>query len=335
MFAYTVRRLIAAIPVLLASSFISFWLASVSADPIRAKFAGRNPPPPRATIDFERHRMRMDEGFFKQYWDWLWSVLRHGDFGPSVISSNRVISDDLAGAAAVTLRLVIAAMIIALILAVITGVVSAYRQYSKLDYTLTFIGFLFLAMPTFWIAGLLKEKAITVNDAIEGAWGPGHRPLGTVGARSSVPPHGFFPVLGDYAGHLLLPTISLALITYAAWSRFQRGSMLEVLNSDYIRLARAKGLAPRRVMIRHALRTALIPMTTVSALTIAGIIGGAVITETVFQWRGMGSFLLEAIDTGDRYAMIAWMLLAGVFVIVGNIVADLLYAVLDPRIRYA
>jgi peptide/nickel transport system permease protein len=235
----------------------------------------------------------------------------------------------------VTLRLVIAAMILALILAVMTGVYSAYRQYSKTDYSLTFMGFLFLAMPTFWIAGLLKMWAININNAIEASWGEGHRPLGTVGYQSTIPPEGFFAKMGDYAGHLVLPTISLALITYAAWSRFQRSAMLEVLNSDYIRLARAKGLAPRRVMIRHALRTALIPMTTVSSLTIAGIIGGAVITETVFQWRGMGTFIIESIGAGDRYAMIGWMLLAGSFVIIGNIVADLLYAVLDPRIRYA
>jgi len=335
MFAYTVRRLLAAIPILLVSSFISFWLASVSADPVRAKFEGRNPPPPRATIEFERHRLRMDEGFFRQYWDWLYGVVVHGNFGPSIVSQKRDLGGDLGHAAAVTLRLVIAAMLLALVLAVMTGVYSAYRQYSKTDYSLTFLGFLFLAMPTFWIAGLLKEWAISINDAVESSWGPGHRPLGTVGYRSTIPPEGFFAQLGDYAGHLVLPTISLALITYAAWSRFQRSAMLEVLNSDYIRLARAKGLAPRRVMIRHALRTALIPMTTVSALTIAGIIGGAVITETVFQWRGMGTFLIEAIQAGDRYAMIAWMLLAGSFVVIGNIVADLLYAVLDPRIRYA
>ncbi len=332
MFAYTVRRLIAGIPILLASSFISFWLVSISADPVRAKFEGRNPPPPASTIAAEHHRMRMDQGYFRQYWDWLWGLLRHGDFGPSAVSSNISVGAGVGHASLVTLRLVSCAMIIALVLAVVTGVVSAYRQYSKLDYALTFLGFLFLAMPTFWIAGLLKEWAINFNDAVEPSLGS--RPLKVTFASSDPLPPGFFAKLGDYAGHLVLPTISLALITYAAWSRFQRASMLEVLNSDYIRLARAKGLAPRRVMIRHALRTALIPMTTVSALTIAGIIGGAVVTETVFQWRGMGAFLVEAIGAGDRYAILAWMLMAGVFVIIGNIVADLLYAVLDPRIRY-
>ena len=138
----------------------------------------------------------------------------------------------------------------------------------------------------------------------------------------------------DSFEHLILPTISLALITYAAWSRFQRASMLEVLNSDYMRLARAKGLKARRVLVKHDLRTALIPMTTVSALTIAAILGGAVITETVFQWQGMGVFLINSITFRDRYGTMGWLLISGFFVVVGNLIADLLYAVLDPRIRY-
>jgi len=140
--------------------------------------------------------------------------------------------------------------------------------------------------------------------------------------------------VADVFGHLVLPTISLALITYAALSRFQRASMLEVLNSDYMRLARAKGLKPRRVLVRHGLRTALIPMTTVSALGIAAIIGGAVITESVFQWNGMGNFLVKSIGTHDRYAVMGWLLVSGFFVIIGNLVADILYGILDPRIRY-
>ncbi len=138
----------------------------------------------------------------------------------------------------------------------------------------------------------------------------------------------------DAVGHLILPTLSLAAISYAAWSRFQRASMLEVLNSDYVRLARAKGLKPRTVLLRHALRTALIPMVTVSALGIAAIIGGAVITESIFGWRGMGQFLIESINTYDRNAVLAWLMVSGFIVVLGNLVADLLYGVLDPRIRH-
>jgi peptide/nickel transport system permease protein len=187
-------------------------------------------------------------------------------------------------------------------------------------------------MPAFWIASVLKQLAINFNDAVQPSLG--YRPIATINYQSTIAPTGLWGRMGDYAGHLVLPTISLSLITYAAWSRFQRASMLEVLNSDYVRLARAKGLSPRKVMVRHALRTALIPMTTVSALTIAAILGGAIITETVFQWSGMGAFLLNALGTGDRYALMGWLLVAGLFVIIGNIVADILYGVLDPRIRY-
>jgi len=141
--------------------------------------------------------------------------------------------------------------------------------------------------------------------------------------------------LADYAGHLVLPTIALALVSFAAWSRFQRASMLEVLNSDYVRLARAKGLRRGTVMTRHALRTALIPLVTVTALDLGVIISGAIVTETVYQWRGAGSFLLESVAQDDVYAVAGWMLIATTFVILFNLAADLLYAVLDPRIRYA
>jgi peptide/nickel transport system permease protein len=226
------------------------------------------------------------------------------------------------------MRLIVAAMAVALVLAIVTGVLSAYRQYTRFDYTATFFGFLFLAMPTFWIAQLLKTGAITFNDAI------GTRIFFTIGEKSDIPPVGWWNQFLDVFGHMILPTISLALITYAAWSRFQRAAMLDVLNSDYIRLARAKGLKPRQVLIRHALRTALIPMTTASALTIATIFGGAVITETVFQWQGMGKFLVQSVLTHDRNATMAWLVVAGTIVIIGNLIADLLYGVLDPRIRY-
>ena len=148
-------------------------------------------------------------------------------------------------------------------------------------------------------------------------------------------PEGFGAQVADIAGHMILPTISLALISYAAWSRYQRSAMLEVMNSDYVRLARAKGLSRRRVMVKHALRNALIPLTTVTALDLASIISGAVLTEAVFQWRGMGDLLLNAIHSDDVYVVMAWLLVTATVVIVFNLLADLLYAVLDPRIRYA
>jgi peptide/nickel transport system permease protein len=327
MLAYTIRRLLAAIPILIAATFIVFWLVSLTVDPVTEEFAGLNPPPPQQTIDLERHRLGLDKGFFAQYFDWLRNLVTHGTFGPALNPATD-INSELYHRLGVTMRLIVAAMVVALVLAVITGVLSAYRQYTRFDYTATFFGFLFLAMPTFWIAQLLKTGAITFNDAI------GTRLFFTIGEKSDIPPNGFWDQFLDVVGHMILPTLSLALITYAAWSRFQRAAMLDVLNSDYIRLARAKGLKPRQVLVKHALRTALIPMTTASALTIATIIGGAVITETVFQWQGMGKFLVQSVLSHDRNATMAWLVVAGTFVIVGNLIADLLYAVLDPRIRY-
>jgi peptide/nickel transport system permease protein len=250
-----------------------------------------------------------------------------GDFGPSITQANN-IGEELGRRVLVTLRLVVFAMFLALVLAIISGVLSATRQYSWLDYVFTFFGFLFLATPAFWVAVLLKQGAVTYNE------GTGTRTFYTIGARSVETEPGLWNSFTDIFGHSVLPTVALALITYAAWSRFQRSSMLEVLNSDYVRLARAKGLSPRKVLVRHALRTALIPMTTVSALGIATVIGGAVITETVFEWQGMGRYLIESIATRDRYAIMGWLLIAGIFVVVGNLIADILYGVLDPRIRY-
>src|SRR6266508_3386608 len=140
--------------------------------------------------------------------------------------------------------------------------------------------------------------------------------------------------VADYAGHLVLPTIALALISFAAWSRYQRATMLDVLGSDYIRLARAKGLSRSRVMVRHALRNALIPLVTVVAIDTGAIFGGAVITERVFAWQGMGALLVQGVETSDPNILLAWLMVTSVLVVLFNLIADVLYAVLDPRIRY-
>jgi peptide/nickel transport system permease protein len=326
MLAFAVRRIAVSLPILLISTFIVFMLASLSGNPL-SPLLTRNPPPPPESIALEAQRLRLDHPILERYWIWLTGLFR-GDFGPSV-QSNLDVGAEVAGRFMVTMRLIAVAMILALVLAVIVGVISAVKQYSKTDYTATFLGFLFLAMPAFWLAILLKQWGIDFNNAVD------EQVIYTIGATSVPPPEGFWPQVADVAGHMVLPTISLALISYAAWSRYQRASMLEVMNSDYVRLARAKGLSRRRVMVKHALRNALIPLTTVTALDLASIISGAVVTETVFQWRGMGDLLLNAIRTDDVYVTMAWLLVTASVVILFNLLADLLYAVLDPRIRYA
>jgi peptide/nickel transport system permease protein len=326
MLAFTLRRIAVSIPILLISSFIVFVLASVSGNPLN-ELLFRNPPPPPQVIALETARLRLDEPLLERYWHWLTGLFA-GDFGPSV-NSNLDIGAEVAARFVITMRLIAVAMVVALVLAIVIGVISAVKQYSKTDYTATFLGFLFLAMPSFWFAILLKQAGIDFNNAVD------EQIVYTIGASSVNPPDEFWPYVADIVGHMVLPTISLALISYAAWSRYQRAAMLEVMNSDYVRLARAKGLSRRRVMVKHGLRNALIPLTTVTALDLAAIVSGAVVTETVFQWRGMGDLLLNAIRTNDTYVVMAWLLVTATVVILFNLIADLLYAVLDPRIRYA
>ncbi|WP_019814183.1 ABC transporter permease [Saccharomonospora saliphila] len=326
MLAYAVRRLLISVPILIASTFVVFMMVALTANPI-SDLQARNPPPPAHVIEMERERLNLDQPVLERYWDWILGLFQ-GDFGPSVQSTMDIGSEVIARFG-VTFRLIFLAMALALVLAIVVGVVSAVKQYSKVDYTATFFGFLFLAMPSFWFAILLKEAGISFNNAV------GDQVLYTIGDSSIHIAGGSWDKLLDILGHMVLPTISLALLSFAAWSRFQRASMLEVLGSDYVRLARAKGLRKGTVMRKHALRTALIPLTTVTALDLGTILSGAVVTETVYQWRGAGSFLLDAIKRDDVYAVQAWLLISATFIILFNLIADLLYGVLDPRIRYA
>jgi peptide/nickel transport system permease protein len=322
MIAFTIRRLLVSIPILLLSTFLVFMLVAWGADPL-ASLKTKNPPAPPATIKLEEHRLGLDKGLLGQYWTWLKDLVVHRSFGPSVIPGYN-INDEVARRIGVTFRLVISAIVIALILAVIVGVITAVKQYSVMDYSATLVGFLFLSLPTFWFAILLKVWAINLNTATGGHF------IKTLG-----PPGGQFGSPIDAIGYLILPTITLALLSYATWARFQRASMLDVLNSDYMRLARAKGLTRRQVMVRHGLRTALIPLTTQVTLDVAAILGGTIITEKIFQWQGMGTLFIDGINRQDTNAVLAWLVVSATLVIVFNLIADLLYAVLDPRIRLA
>ncbi|MEV0650212.1 ABC transporter permease [Phytomonospora sp. NPDC050363] len=342
MYAYVARRLLLAIPILITASMLAFTLVDLSGDPIadlilRLQQSTADGSVPQATIDAERERLYLDRSMPERYWLWLTGIggngdigLLQGEWGPSVRAENHDIGGEIGSRFLVTFRLVLIAVFMAIGLAIVTGVISAVRQYRKTDYVLTFVGFLALAMPTFWLAALIKETGIWVNKRV------GSTLFYTIGATSpDTRDLSFAENAGDVAGHLILPTLALMLTGYAAASRYQRSAMLDVLNSDYIRLARAKGLRNGVVMRRHALRTALIPIATFAPLAIAGAFSGVVIVEFIFNWRGLGTYLLESIVNNDSYAVMGWLVLAGTLVVCANLVADLLYAALDPRIRYA
>jgi peptide/nickel transport system permease protein len=325
MLSFIVRRLLIAIPLVLLSSVLVFLLVANSGDPL-ADLKGRNPPVPQQTIENRKEQLGLNDPLPVRYATWLGNFVQ-GDFGKSIrgVEVRPLLMQRLR----VTLRMVILASVLALVLAVGAGVLSAVKQYTPTDYTFTFLGFLFLSMPVFWLAALLKEYgAIRLNRLF------GEQVIYTVGAETPNLTGSFGTKLADWAGHLVLPTIALALITFASWSRYQRATMLDVLGSDYIRLARAKGLSRRRVMTRHALRNALIPLVTVAAIDVGAIFGGAVITERVFSWQGMGALLVQGVETSDVNVLLAWLMVTSVIVVVFNLIADVLYAVLDPRIRY-
>jgi peptide/nickel transport system permease protein len=325
MFAFAVRRILVSIPVLIVSTFLVFLLVAWGANPL-GQLEAKNPRPSQATIDAIADSLYLNHNLFARYWHWLSQLLFHGTWGPS-INSGTDIGQLLRSSLTLTMRLVILAMVVAVFFAIIAGVVSAVRQYSKLDYGITLVGFLFLSLPVFWFAILLKQLAINFNTSTNTYF------LQTYG--SGTPGLSGWSAFTDAIGHLILPTVVLAMSSYASWSRFQRASMLDVLNSDYLRLAKAKGLSRRRVMIRHGLRTALIPLTTQVTLDVAAILGGAVLTETVFGWQGMGSMLINGINAQDTNVILAWLVVSAIVVIAFNLIADLLYAVLDPRIRLA
>jgi peptide/nickel transport system permease protein len=317
------RRLIYAVPVALVASIATFALMSFAGSPL-SQLESREPPPSAATIAAAKKYLRLNQPLVDQYWHWLTGIFT-GNWGPSVEHFD--IGEMLWQRLLVTMRLVIVAVLVAMIIAVVVGVISASRRYSVLDHGLSFIGFLMLSMPLFWFAILLQQGAIRLNQAL------GNRILYTQGEQSIPLPSGFLGGTGDIFAHLLLPTLALSLTTYAAWSRYVRSSTLEVLSADYIRLARAKGLPRRKILVRHALRTALIPFITVVGLDLGTIFSGVVVTETVFQWRGMGDFLVTAIQDYDLYAVMAWLMAVAGIIIAFNLIADLLYAVVDPRIR--
>lgn len=319
---FTGRRLLISIPILIFASLFVFLLAINSGNPLAYLLLTHTP---HASIVAREKQLHIGQAFFPRYWFWISHFVR-GNFGTNNegIPVNHLVWTHLW----VTVRFVAVAMVAAVLLAILFGVVAAVRQYSLLDYVTTFIGFLLLSMPVFWFAALLKEYvAIRINHLV------GHTFIYTIGSATPGLTGGFFHNFGNYAGHLLLPTIALAGISYASWSRYERATMLDVLGADYVRLARAKGLPPVKVIVKHALRNALIPLTTVVSIDVSAVLGATIITEQVFGWQGMGSLLYDAVTKPDVNELLAWLMVTATIVIVFNLIADLLYGVLDPRIR--
>jgi peptide/nickel transport system permease protein len=247
--------------------------------------------------------------------------------GGNTLFGDRAVLPDIWRVLPHTIQLYLSAEIIALIFALGIGIYSSVRQYSVFDYAATTFSFIGFAMPVFWLALMLQILFTNIFLKYN------VRIFYTGALNSTSPGHGFHFLL-DRLQHLGIPIMTLSVLSIAAYSRFLRASMLEVINSDFVRTARAKGLTERRVVLRHAFRNALIPLSTVVALNFGAVFGGAVVTESIFALDGMGTYYIKALGDGDPYPIMAWLMVTAIMVIIFNLVADILLGYLDPRIRF-
>jgi len=340
---YIVRRLLQAIPLLFIISIILFVLMQNMGDPI-ATMGGRRATRPSDRIRLTR-QLGLDKPIYVQYLYWLvgndWAAvdldgdgvaesmgnrrgILRGDLGTSLVNRGKPAAEVIWDRIPNTLLLMVVSEAVIVIFAILIGVYSALRQYSTMDHVITAVSFVGYSMPIFFIA-LLSMYLFAVKFK---EWGLPYLP--TVGM--------FDPQVGKTAGqvalHMVLPVFSVSIISLAGYSRFIRSTMLEVMSQDYIRTARAKGLGGRYVILVHALKNASLPIVTIVGLDLPLLLGGAIVTERIFAWPGMGRLFLDHMSRLDVPVVMGILMLIALAVIVFQIITDLTYAVLDPRIRY-
>ncbi|GAA0521763.1 ABC transporter permease [Deinococcus depolymerans] len=340
--SYLIRRLLRTVLVMLGISLVVFvFVRSIPGDPAIAMLGERATPEAAAAL---REQLGLNKPWFfnpanpldAQYPKYM-SALLQGDLGTG-IKSNIPVRDDLKTRFPATAELSIAALLFALVIGMPAGILAALRRNSVWDNLATTISLIGVSMPVFWL-GLLLSYFFGVKLG----WLPPSGPLGT---EFTIRPITGFNVLDallrgqmdaawDAARHLVLPAIALGTIPLAIIARITRSSMLDVLGQDYVRTARAKGLSGRSVVLKHTLRNALLPVVTVIGLQAGALLGGAVLTETIFSWPGIGSWVYDAISQRDYPIIQGGVIFAALVVSVANLIVDLSYAALDPRIQYS
>ncbi|GAA5502819.1 dipeptide transport system permease protein DppB [Deinococcus xinjiangensis] len=328
MATFALRRILQMLPLLILISLVVFGLTAMQpGDPVDQLVFG-NPHITADDIARLREAYGLNQPWYERYWAWL-SRIFHGDFGYSrdfsIPTTQFIFQQRLPN----TLLLTVPALILSTLIAVPLGIFSAIRQYSLPDYVLTFLSFVAYSAPVFWI-GVMALYFFAV-------WLPSKTGVGLPpgGLGDLTPDAGRWPYFVDLLKHLIMPLSILMLREIASTLRYMRASFLEVINQDFVRTARAKGLPNRSVIYKHALRNSLIPIITILGLSIPGLFGGAVITERVFSWPGMGNALLDSLVSKDfNVAMLCLMMLA-ILTVVFQLITDLLYAAVDPRIRYS
>lgn len=312
MIGYLIRRVLQALVVIIGVTIITFILLHMlPGNPVRAILG---PRASKADVASLTRQLGLNKPLPVQYLLWLWN-LAHFNLGFSY-RQTATVSSLLAARIPNSLLLVGSSLVLALVLAIPLGMFQAVRRNRPDDYTLTGLAFIFYSMPTFWLGIIL----IIIFSATLG-WLPPEAPQASASLFSQL-------------NALILPVATLTLVTLALFSRYMRSSMLDNLVQDYVRTAKSKGVSNRRVLFRHVLRNALIPVLTLVGLSIPGVVAGAVVTETVFNYPGMGFLTVRAAEVFDLGTVVGTTVVATVATVTGSLLADILYAVIDPRIRY-
>ncbi|HZA10257.1 ABC transporter permease [Mycobacterium sp.] len=320
---FLVRRLLNYLVLLVLASFLTFGLTSVAFHPLESLLQ-RSPRPPQAAIDAKARELDLNEPVPLRYGHWVAGAVK-GDFGTTI--TGQPVSQELWRRIGVSLRLLVIGSVVGTVIGVVVGAWGAIRQYRVSDRLITVLSLLLLSAPSFVIASLMILVALRVNSFL------GVELFEYTGETSPNVTGGWWSQFVDRLQHLVLPTIALAAIGIAGFSRYQRNAMLDVLGQDFIRTARAKGLTRRKALFKHGLRTALIPMATLFAYGVSGLVTGAVFIEKIFGWHGMGEWVVQGIATQDTNIVAAITVFTGATVLLAGLLSDVIYAALDPRVR--
>ena len=326
---FLLRRFVYLLVLVIVSTSVAYVLAATQLNP-RSRYEGRNPPPPEEVVDAVLDGLNMNDKtpLVARFERWAGGVLR-GDLGQTV--DNTPVSDEIGRRMWVSLRLLLFGALIGTTLGVAAGAFSAVKQHRPVDHSITVFSFVILSTPVVVLAVLYKNVGIGLNEVL-GFTGD-VKLLYTTGEITPGLEFWSWEGLVDRAAHLALPSLVLITTAVAFYGRYQRNAMLDVLGSDFLRTAQAKGLRRSRALVKHGLRTALIPMATFFSYQFALLFVGATFTERIFGWHGMGEYFVDSVTKNDVNSVAAVTLFVAVLVLIAGFLSDLAYAALDPRVR--